>query len=208
MLRGVVRKPPQMPLTIHYHELKAVIPSQQGKIIAITGCTSGTGLVLAKTCAELGARVILLNRKSERADAALKELQGRNASAQHVELDLSSFASVRACAEQLHKVCPDGIDVLCNNAGVMGLPDDATGDGFDVQMQSNHISHFLLTLSVWDLLERAAQKRGEARVVNHSRLARLLETRCLLPLRLLSPLFPCLCSPPLLRFCTLMRRVL
>jgi NAD(P)-dependent dehydrogenase (short-subunit alcohol dehydrogenase family) len=91
--------------------------------------------VLAKTCAELGARVILLNRKSERADAALKELQGRNASAQHVELDLSSFASechsVRACAEQLHKVCPDGIDVLCNNAGVMGLPDDATGDGPD-----------------------------------------------------------------------------
>ena len=196
-----------MPLTIHYHELKAVIPSQQGKIIAITGCTSGTGLVLAKTCAELGARVILLNRKSERADAALKELQGRNASAQHVELDLSSFASVRACAEQLHKVCPDGIDVLCNNAGVMGLPDDATGDGFDVQMQSNHISHFLLTLSVWDLLERAAQKRGEARVVNHSRLARLLETRCLLPLRLLravpvlvlaspllSPLLPCFVS--------------
>ncbi len=49
MLRGVVRKPPQMPLTIHYHELKAVMPSQQGKIIAITGCTSGTGLVLAKT---------------------------------------------------------------------------------------------------------------------------------------------------------------
>jgi NAD(P)-dependent dehydrogenase (short-subunit alcohol dehydrogenase family) len=204
-----------MPLTIHYHELKAVIPSQQGKIIAITGCTSGTGLVLAKTCAELGARVILLNRKSERADAALKELQGRNASAQHVELDLSSFASVRACAEQLHKVCPDGIDVLCNNAGVMGLPDDATGDGFDVQMQSNHISHFLLTLSVWDLLERAAQKRGEARVVNHSRLARLLETRCLLPLRLLprcSRACARLSTPQsttsLLRFCTLMRRVL
>jgi NAD(P)-dependent dehydrogenase (short-subunit alcohol dehydrogenase family) len=202
-----------MPLTIHYHELKAVMPSQQGKIIAITGCTSGTGLVLAKTCAELGARVILLNRKSERADAALKELQGRNASAQHVELDLSSFASVRACAEQLHKVCPDGIDVLCNNAGVMGLPDDATGDGFDVQMQSNHISHFLLTLSVWDLLERAAQKRGEARVVNHSRLARLLETRCLLPLRLRCSCACARLSTPqsttsLLRFCTLMRRVL
>jgi NAD(P)-dependent dehydrogenase (short-subunit alcohol dehydrogenase family) len=56
------------------------------------------------------------------------ELQGRNASAQHVELDLSSFASVRACAEQLHKVCPDGIDVLCNNAGVCDGP---PGDGPD-----------------------------------------------------------------------------
>ncbi len=56
--------------------------------VAIAGCTSGTGLVLAKTCADLGARVILLNRKSERADAALKELQGRDASAQHVPVEL------------------------------------------------------------------------------------------------------------------------
>jgi NAD(P)-dependent dehydrogenase (short-subunit alcohol dehydrogenase family) len=55
----------------------------------------------------------------------------------------------------------------------MGMPDRATPDGFDVQMQSNHLSHFLLTSLVWPLLEVAATKRGEARVVNHSSGARL-----------------------------------
>jgi len=41
-----------------------------------------------------------------------------------------------------------GIDVLCSNAGVMALEDDATQDGYDVQMQTNHLSHFLLTQEV------------------------------------------------------------
>jgi NAD(P)-dependent dehydrogenase (short-subunit alcohol dehydrogenase family) len=61
---------------------------------------------------------------------------------------------------------------LCNNAGVMGLPDLASGDGYDVHMQSNHLSHFLLTSQIWPLLKIAADVRGEARVVNHSSGAR------------------------------------
>jgi NAD(P)-dependent dehydrogenase (short-subunit alcohol dehydrogenase family) len=54
----------------------------------------------------------------------------------------------------------------------MGLFDEATIDGCDVQMQANHLSHFLLTLDLWPLLEKAAELRGEARVVNHSSGAR------------------------------------
>lgn len=63
-------------------------------------------------------------------------------------------------------------DVLCNNAGIMAFPDQATIDGFDVQMQSNHLGHFLLTSLLFPLLEAAADQRGEARVVNHSSGAR------------------------------------
>jgi len=61
-----------------------------------------------------------------------------------------------------------GIDVLVNNAGVMAFADEATADGLDVQMQTNHTSHFLLTKLCMPLLEKAAELRGEARVVNHS----------------------------------------
>jgi NAD(P)-dependent dehydrogenase (short-subunit alcohol dehydrogenase family) len=143
-----------------------------GKTVAVTGCTSGTGRVLAGTCGDLGARVVMLNRPSERAQAALSALTNRNIDAVFVPCDLQSFASVRSAAAKLAETCPGGIDVLCNNAGVMGLPDVATGDGFDVQMQSNHLSHFLLTSLVWPLLETAAAARGEARVVNHSSGAR------------------------------------
>ncbi len=55
----------------------------------------------------------------------------------------------------------------------MALADSATSDGFDIQMQTNHLSHFLLTRELMPLFERAAEATGEARVVNHSSTARL-----------------------------------
>mmetsp|Transcript_7685 Transcript_7685/g.11617 ORF Transcript_7685/g.11617 Transcript_7685/m.11617 type:complete len:219 (-) Transcript_7685:52-708(-) len=54
----------------------------------------------------------------------------------------------------------------------MALDDKATKDGYDIQMQTNHISHFLLTKELFSDLEKAASKRGDARVVSHSSGAR------------------------------------
>lgn len=153
-----------------YPSLKQNLPTMEGKVVAITGCTTGTGLVCAKLCAELGATVILLNRDSQRAEKALADVKAIGV-AKHVACDLSSFASVHAAADQLLKECPDGIDVLCCNAGIMACKDEATADGFDVQMQANHLSHFLLAAKTMPLLDKAAQKRGEARVVSHSSMA-------------------------------------
>eukprot|EP01104_Vermistella_antarctica_P008744 TRINITY_DN2213_c2_g1_i1.p1 TRINITY_DN2213_c2_g1~~TRINITY_DN2213_c2_g1_i1.p1 ORF type:complete len:415 (+),score=82.82 TRINITY_DN2213_c2_g1_i1:52-1245(+) len=213
-----------VPVTKHFHTLLRGLPRMEGKTVAITGCTSGTGLVCAKACRSLGARVLMLNRKSSRADSALqlvnsqlfyldgkdavdeaeaaadvvgdgdgggdgaakegkqKEEEGESKDAVAeirpspeailIECDLMRFDSVKAVSEELYRVAPEGIDVLCNNAGVMGMPDVATDDGCDVQMQVNHLSHFLLTSLVWPLLERATASHGEARVVNHSSGAR------------------------------------
>jgi len=153
-------------------KLLQTLPSMAGKTVAITGCTSGTGLNLAQRCGALGAQVLMLNRASPRSEAALRVMQREQFDAQLIECDLSSLASVRAAIQQVTDACPNGLDVLCNNAGIMAAPDQMTVDGFDVQMQSNHLSHFLLTSGVFPLLERAVQVRGEARVVNHSSGAR------------------------------------
>jgi len=113
--------------------------------------------------------------QSSRADAALSTLNalGAPGKAIAVPVDLMSFDSLRAAGKKLRAdFSANGIDVLCNNAGVMAVKDEATVDGCDVQMQTNHLSHFLLTAEVWPLLERAAEKNGEARVVNHSSDAR------------------------------------
>ena len=53
----------------------------------------------------------------------------------------------------------------------MAFPDTATDDGYDCQMQTNHLSHFLLTSLLFPLLERKSQAVGETRVVNHSSMA-------------------------------------
>lgn len=164
--------PQPAPSPRYYPDVVKSLPRLGGRTIAVTGCTSGTGLVAARTCGELGARIVMLNRPSERAERALAGLRAAGIDATLVPCDMQRLDSVRAAGRGLAEVCPGGLDVLCNNAGVMGLPDQATVDGFDIQMQTNHLSHFLLTSQVWPLLEAAAAARGEARVVNHSSGAR------------------------------------
>lgn len=140
------------------------------KVVAITGTTSGTGFVCAREAAKKGATVILLNRKSERSQKALRQLQESvsNGNFDAIECDLQSFDSVRAAAKAIKSKC-EVIDVLVNNAGVMALKDEATEDGYDIQMQTNVISHFLITKELFPLL----RKSEEARIVNHSSMARL-----------------------------------
>ena len=160
---------------VHFPEFRSALPSMAGKTVVITGTTSGTGQVAARTVAALGAKVLVLNRASERSAASFGELSSAfpDADLHNVECDLQSFASVKAAADVVTGLCPEGVHVLCNNAGVMALPDTATGDGFDVQMQTNHLSHFLLSKELMPLLEQAAETAGEARIVQHSSSSRL-----------------------------------
>ena len=139
-------------------------------------CTTGTGFIAAQTCARKGAKnVIMLNRLSDRANSAeteIKKLSDDTATfVETIERDLQEFESVKnACSSIKEKY--DTIDVLCNNAGVMALEDTATKDGYDVQMQTNHLSHFLLVKELFPLLQKSKDVNGEARIVNHSSMAR------------------------------------
>ena len=167
--------------SVHFPTFRSGLPSMSGKTVVITGTTSGTGKVAADTTAGLGAIVVVLNRPSERSTASFEQLVSAHpdAALHQIDCDLQSFASVRAAATQVEQRCPDGIDVLCNNAGVMALADTATVDGYDVQMQTNHLAHFLLTRALMPLVMLAGESAGEARIVNHSSVARLSPSKTL-----------------------------
>ena len=83
--------------SLHYDNEVEKIPSLNGKTIAITGSTSGTGFVAAKTIAKKGARVFLLNRKSDRSKNSYDLLKSYCSEADFidVECDLQSFDSVK-----------------------------------------------------------------------------------------------------------------
>ena len=168
---------PEKPKSRWFRDFEAAIPSQPGKIVVITGTTSGTGLVAAHTALKKGATVAVLNRNVEKAKKASEEFFEKLPEAKerihYVNCDLQSFDSVKDAAAEVTDMFQDqGIDVLVNNAGVMGLEDKGTVDGYDVQMQTNHLSHFMLTKLLFPLLDKRANERGEARVVNHSSLGR------------------------------------
>ena len=160
--------------SLYFDQEVEKIPSLEGKTIAITGTTSGTGFIAAKTVAEKGAKTLLLNRKSDRSKESYDLLMDTCSGADfvNVECDLQSFSSVKKASGIINHLCEDGLDVLCNNAGVMALKDQPTMDGFDIQMQTNHLSHFLLTKELFLSLKKAEEKRSEARIVNHSSISR------------------------------------
>lgn len=157
--------------TLHLEEvIKNHSQDMTGQIVAITGTTSGTGFVCAREVAKKGATVILLNRNSQRAEKALEQLQTDvpNATFDWIVCDLQNFESVRKSIQSIQSKY-EKLDVLVNNAGVMALKDYATSDGYDVQIQTNVLSHFLITKELFPLLLKSKQ----GRIVNHSSMARL-----------------------------------
>ncbi len=151
------------------------LPNVEGKVFAITGTTSGTGFVAAQTVAEQGGEVICLNRASDRVEASLNKLREAVPDGKFVpiECDLLDFASVRQAALEINEKY-DKIYCLANNAGIIGTSDTATKDGMENQMQVNHLSHFLLTSLLFPKISKAAKEYGDARIVQHSSVARAL----------------------------------
>jgi len=161
--------------SVHFDAFLGTLPSMAGKRVGITGCTTGTGFVTALTVARSGAVVVMLNRPSSRAIDAEKKILDAVPGVEVVTIpcDLQSLKSVAEVAQLFATNFPEGgLDVLVCNAGVMAMPDRATVDGFDEQMQTNHLSHFLLVRDLMPELEKAAGLRAEARIVHASSIAR------------------------------------
>ena len=139
----------------------AQIPSQNGKLILVTGANSGIGYQAAVELARHGAHVLLGCRNLTKGQDALRRLRTEvpTANADVVELDMASLASIRAFASAF---LGNGtaLDVLINNAGVMALPTrEQTVDGFERQFGTNHLGHFALTGLLWPALTQASAPR-------------------------------------------------
>jgi len=150
------------------------LPRVDGKVFVITGTTSGTGFVAASSVAKLGGEVLLLNRSSQRVKDAMAKLKTMVPDGKFVDVvcDLQDLESVRKAAAEI-KSKYKKLYCLSLNAGIMATPDKATKDGYDTQMQTNHLAHFLLAAELYPLLEAEAKETGDARIVTHSSFGRL-----------------------------------
>src|SRR3954470_5272835 len=118
-----------------------------GRTAVVTGASAGLGVETVRTLVGAGARVVGTVRDPAKGAAALARID-----VELVELDLASLASVRAGAEAI-RARVGRIDLLINNAGVMATPFERAVDGFELQLGTNHLGHFLLTTSVLDLVD-------------------------------------------------------
>lgn len=124
----------------------ADIPDQSGRTAVVTGANGGLGLETARALAAAGADVVMAARNQERATEAKQQIQATvpDANLTIVKLDLGSLDSVKAAAEEI-LAAHETIDLLVNNAGVMGIPERRTADGFEMQLGVDHLGHFALT---------------------------------------------------------------
>ncbi len=140
--------------------------SLQGKVVAITGASSGLGLVNAVTLAKLGAKVYMLNRDIPKSLQAIKD-EGGNYGIDVIKCDLADLSSVKNAAEEL-KSKTNKLDILVNNAGIMAVPTRTlTKDNFESHIGVNHLAHFYLTSLLFGLLVKTGKEKSEmSRIVN------------------------------------------
>ncbi|MCG8462855.1 MAG: SDR family NAD(P)-dependent oxidoreductase, partial [Holophagales bacterium] len=135
-----------------------------GKTVLVTGASTGLGAETARALAAHGADLTLVARSTAKLTRVAEEIHsatGRRPEIASLELDRPS--TIRSFAETwlAHH---DTLDLLINNAGIMAPPLTRTAEGWEGQLATNHLGHFLLT----NLLAPALQATGSARVINLS----------------------------------------
>lgn len=149
-----------------------------GKVMVITGATSGIGIETARALSATGAILFLTARNLKSAESALAGIleSGR---VSLVEMDNNSFASVRSAATTILTKSDNQVNILVNNAGVMGIKHlTLTEDGHEITFSTGHLSHFLLFQLLKPALLASSTPDLHSRVVN---VASSAHRACVLP---------------------------
>jgi len=131
----------------------------------LTGGYSGLGREAARVLAKAGAQVIVPARNVAKAADDMRGIER----IELVELDLMNPESIDAFARAF-LTSGRTLDLLLNSAGVMASPLLRDGRGYESQLSTNHLGHFLLARRLWPALQRA----DGARVVSVSSLGHRL----------------------------------
>lgn len=140
--------------------LKNNCSSLSGKTIVITGTTGGIGSSVLKHLAFLGANVITGVRNTERAKVQYEKLKKQypNFKLKILKLDLCDTASISTFANEVSKICGNGIDALINNAGVYAQNIEILKCGYEKHFFVNCLAPILLTKKLFPLLEKKQSK--------------------------------------------------
>lgn len=137
--------------------------SVQGKTILITGATNGIGRSAALTLAKQGAHVVVHGRSQSKIDEVVGTITRDGGQAAGLRADVSTLDGMRSLAQQFRDQYTR-LDVLINNAGGLFNDFQRTADGYEMTFALNHLSYFVVTTALLDIIKASAP----ARIVNVS----------------------------------------
>lgn len=132
----------------------------RGRVITLTGATSGLGRAAAEQLARCGATLVLVGRNPERnaeTAAAITSATG-NDGVSHWAADMGDLDQVRSLADHILGA-HDRLDVLIHNAGALTASREVASDGTEATVASQVVGPFLLTNLLLDRLEASAPSR-------------------------------------------------
>ena len=140
------------------------LPDLSGRTILVTGATSGVGRDGAVRLGARGARVLVHGRDAERGQETVAAVEAAGGEASFHPADFTDLDAVRDLAAAVDETT-DGLDALCNNAGLYTTDRESTEQGFGTIFGVNHVAPYVLTR------ELAAHLNEGARVVNTASVA-------------------------------------
>jgi retinol dehydrogenase 13 len=130
-----------------------------GKLVVITGATSGIGYHTARKYASHGANLLCINRNLQKSEALCREIESNyGARCDYKIADLSNLQDIKKVAEELSQL-DTPIDVLIHNAGTYLTKREITGDGLEKVFVIQHLSSFIVNFILMDKLRSQAKAR-------------------------------------------------
>ena len=142
-----------------------------GKVVMITGASSGIGRATAIKCGEAGAEVLLVARTPEKLEETKVEIEEAGGTAHLHQCDLSSIEDVERMAREVLDQ-HERVDILVNNAGrsirrSVELSYDRFHD-FERTMQLNYFGALRLILSLLPAMRKRSKGRKGGHIINVS----------------------------------------
>ena len=135
-----------------------------GRLVVITGATSGIGYATAREYASHGAELLCINRDAQKSRALCDEIEaGFGVRCRDIIADLGTLDEMHRVGRQLAELS-DPIDVLIHNAGTYLTRRAETIDGLETVFAVNYLSSFVITYLLRDKL--ATQKRARILLVS------------------------------------------
>lgn len=130
------------------------------KTVLVTGANRGIGKETARELAGRGYRVILACRSMSKAEDARAEIvkESGNENVHCIELDLSRKTSILHFVKQF-AASWGKLNILINNAGISSNKHDRTEDGFEINIGTNFVGTYILTMNLLPLFDELHEKR-------------------------------------------------
>ena len=130
-----------------------------GRLVVITGATSGIGYHTARKYASMGADLLCINRNPEKSEALRHEIEGEyGVKCKYLIADLGILADIHRVAHEMAELAGP-IDVLIHNAGVYLTKRELTAEGLEKVFVVQYLASFIINNVLMDKLRSQEHAR-------------------------------------------------